>query len=329
MSRFAQSLESRTLFSATSTEAAVLIGDVAQVRVSAVTVRTDLRSAVSVATSGVNKVAADLKTSTTSSNRATNAGLLRTLRIDELSTFATLRADQTGLLVVSTALSARAAADARALLLHPTNTTIQARVAADITALNTEPAAQLATFQAAAQNDVIGTDLTNLLDANPSNTALASDASAFQTGGAAAVAIGNVVTAAGSFTVTVSALSTDVNSTTSGSTIPNLVGTFTGQVTDGSHNQGLPSNWTLVITTEGTDGSFSGNLTTTANGNTTSQTASATGTVSANGSFTLVAIDPTTQQVAGSLTGIVSGTTISGTLNDGMGGTGPFTLTKQ
>lgn len=317
MSRFAQSLESRTLFSATSTEAAVLIGDVAQVRVSAVTVRTDLRSAVSAATSGVNKVAADLKTSTTSSNRATNVGLLRTLRIGELSTFATLRADQTGLLVVSTALSARAAADARALLLHPTNTAIQARVSADITALGTEPAARLATFQADATSDLIGTALSNLVNANSSNTALAGDATVFQNGGAAAVAIGNVVTAAGTFTVTISTLSTDVTTTT-GSTIPNLVGTFTGQVTDGSHNEGLPSNWTLVITSEGTDGSFSGTLTTTANGNTTSDTAPVTGSVAANGSFTLTG-------AGGSLSGTVSGTTISGTLDDGA----PVSLTKQ
>lgn len=107
------------------------------------------------------------------------------------------------------------------------------------------------------------------------------------------------------------------------------MGTFTGQVSDGSHNQVLPSNWTLAITTEGADGSFTGNLTTTANGNTTSQTVSVTGSVSASGAFTLLAIDPTTQQVGGSLIGTVSGTTISGTFDDGMGGTGPFTLTKQ
>jgi hypothetical protein len=329
MSRLIQSLESRTFFSATSAEAVVLLGDVKQVTASAATVRADLRSAVSVGTTGLNKVATDLKTSTDKANRASNAALLRTVRSGELTTFATLRGDQTALLVVGASLSARSAADARALLLHPTNLTIQARVTADITALTTEPAARLATFQAAAQVDLIGAALTNLVDANPSNTALAGDASDFQNGGAAVVAIGNVITAAGSFTVTISVLNTDVNSTTSGSTIPNLVGTYEGQVTDGSHNQGLPSNWTLDITAEGTDGSFSGTITTTANGNTTSQTESITGSVTASGSFTLTAFDPTTNQVGGSLTGTLSGTTLLGTFDDGMGGTGPFSLVKQ
>ena len=183
MSPLIQSLESRTLFSGTSAEALVLIADVKQVTASAATVRADLRTAVSAASTGVNKVAADLKSSTTSANRATNAGLLRTLRAGELRTFATVRADQTSLIAVSTSLSARAAADARALLLHPTSATIQARVAADITALNTEPAARLATFQTATQNNAIGAALTNLVNANPSNTTLATDANDFQKAG--------------------------------------------------------------------------------------------------------------------------------------------------
>jgi hypothetical protein len=329
MSRLIQSLESRTLFSATSAQAAVLLGDVKQVMASAATVRADLKAAMSAATTGVKNVATDLKTTTTSDNRASNAALLKTLKAGELSTFATLRGDETALLAVGAGLSARAAADARALLLHPTNQTIQAHVTADITALTTEPAARLATFQADAQGNLIGAALANLVNANPSNTALAADAVVFQAGGAAATAIGNVVSAAGSFNGTISALSTDVNSTTNGSTIPNLVGTYTGQVTDGTHNQGLPSNWTLDITTEGADGSFSGTLTTTSNGNTVSQMANVTGSVTANGSFNLTATDPTTHQVGGSLAGTVSGTTISGTFDDGIGGTGPFSLAKQ
>lgn len=329
MSRLIQSLESRTLFSATSTEAAVLLADVKQVTASAAMTRADMRLAASAATTGLNRVAADLKASTTSANRASNAALLRTARADKVTTFATLQVDQTALLVVGAALSARAAADARALLLHPTNQTFQARVASDITALTTLPAAALAKLQAAAQSDLIGAALASLVDANPSNTALAGDVSVFQTGGAAAVAIGNVVTAAGTFTVTISALNTDVNSTTSGSTLPNLVGTYTGQVTDGTHNEGLPSNWTLDITAEGADGSFTGTITTTSNGNTVSQTESIGGSVTADGSFTATAFDPTTLQVGGTLTGTISGTTLSGTLDDGMGGIGPFSVVKQ
>jgi hypothetical protein len=202
-------------------------------------------------------------------------------------------------------------------------------VAADITALDTQPAAKLAALQAALQSPLIGAALSNLIDANPSNTALAGDVATFQEGGATATAIDNLLTVAGTFTTTISTLSGDITTTTSGSTIPNLVGTYLGQVTDGSHNAGLPSHWTLDITTEGTDGSFSGTITTTQNGNTTSQTESVTGSVAADGSFTLSAFDPSTQQSGGSLTGTASGTTLSGTFDDGIGGTGPFTLTKQ
>ena len=329
MSRFVQPLESRVLFSAASAAAAVLLGDVKQVTASAATERADLRSAQSAATAGLNKVAADLKTSTTSANRTSNAALLKTLKTDELRTLATLRGDDTELLVVGTSLSARAANDAKALLLHSSDSKIQARVAADIAALTTEPAARLAALQAAAQSNVIGSDLSNLVTANPANSALAADASAFGTGGTAAAAIGNALTAAGTFTATIGTLNTEVNSTTSFSTIPNLVGTYVGQVTDGSHNQGLPSNWTLHISSEGTDGSFSGTITTTQNGNTSSQTQSIAGSVKADGSFTATASDPTTHQVGGTLAGTASGTTLSGTFNDGMGGTGPFTLTRQ
>ena len=329
MLQFVQSLESRTLFSVASTSAAALIADVKQVMSSAVTVRADVRTAMTAAALGVKKVTVDLKTSTTSENRAGNAALLRTLKADELKTFGSVRAEETALVVVGAKLSTRAAADAKALLLHPTSTALQTRVAADASALATEPAARLATLQAAAQSNSIGTDLTNLVNANASNTALASDAGIFQTGGTAANAIGNVITAASTFNAAIGTLGTEVNTAGSGSTIPSLVGTYTGQVTDGTHNQGLPSNWTLDITTEGTDGSFSGTITTTSNGNTVSQTESVTGSVKADGSFTLTVTDPTTQQTGGSLAGTASATTLSGTFDDGIGGTGPFTLTKQ
>lgn len=324
MSRLVQSLESRTLFSATSAQAAVLLADVKQVTASAAMVRADMKLAVSAAATGLKQVATDLKTSTTSANRAANAALLKTLKAADHSTVVTLRVDQTALVVVGARLSAHSAADAKALLLHPASQAIQARVAADITALETEPAAKLAAFQAAAQVDLIGAALTDLLAANPTNTALAGDATVFQSGGAAAVAIGNVITAAGTFTTTIGTLNADVNSTASGSTIPSLVGTYLGQVSNGTHNEGLPSNWTLDITTEGADGSFSGTLTTTQNGNTTSQTQSITGSVTASGSFTV-----TPSQEGGSLTGTLSGTTLSGTFTDSSGDTGPFSLVKQ
>lgn len=325
MSQFIQSLESRTLFTGTTATGAALLADVKQVVSSAATARADLRSAVSAATTNTNTVAADLKTSTTSANRASNAGLLRTLRSDEAKTFATLRAAETALLVVGSSLSARAAADGKALLLHPTNTGIEARVTADTTALATVPAARLATLQADALNGVLGTDLTNLVNANPANTALATDTSAFNGSGAASAAIANAVTAAGTFTTATGTLNSDVNSTTTGSTIPNLVGTYVGSSgVDGTHNEGLPSTLVLDFTSEGADGSFTGTITTGSDGNTATTTVSLTGSVTADGSF-----NATAANMGGGLTGTVSGNTISGTETGSDGHQVTFTVTLQ
>jgi hypothetical protein len=328
MSRFVQGLESRTLFSAASAAGAVLAVDAKQVVATAATARTDLRFAVSAATIDTNVVAADLKTSTTSTNRPANAGLLRTLRSDEVKTFATLRSDETALLVVGASLSARAAADAKSLLLHPTNAAIQARVAADMTALATVPAARLATLQADALNGVLGADLTNLVNANPANTSLANDTNAFTAGGAAAAAIGNVVTAAGTFTTATGALNAEVNSSTSGSVIPNLVGTYSGSfVSSNGSDVGKENPSTFDISTEGADGSLSGTATVTHDGNPT--TFSLSGSVAADGSFTATLTDPTGQQTSQTLTGTASRTTISGTGSDGGGGTFTFTLSLE
>lgn len=328
MSRLVEFLESRTLFSAT--QAATLLADVTQVKADAATERADLRAAVSAATTDTNTIAADLKSSTTAGNRATNASLLRTLRSDEVKTFATLRTGETALLVVGAALSVRAAADAKALLLHPTNSKIQARVAADMTALATEPAARLATLQAEAQNGVLGADLANLVNANPTNTALAAGASAFSDGGTAAAAIGNVVTAAGTFTAATGALDADVNSTTSGLTIPNLIGTYVGSSSvDGTHNEGLPSTLVLDFTSEGADGSFTGTVTTGSDGNTATSTLSLTGSVTADGSFNATAADSSGQNPGGTLTGTVFGNTISGTMIGSDGNPVTFTVTLQ
>ena len=329
MSQFIESLESRTLLSASSTEAATLLADVKQVKATSVTVRADMKLAAGAATADLRQITADLKSSTTSANRATNASWLKTVKTADASDLAKLKADQTALLAVGSSLSAHSAADAKALLLHPTSTVLQAKVAADVSALSTQPAAKLAIFQADTLSDPLQTPLNNLIAANQSNTALITDAGAFAGSGALATAFSNLTTAVADFINTLASLSTDVTATSTGTTLPNMVGTFTGQVTEGSHNQGLPSNWTLAITTEAADGTFSGTLTTTSSGNTQSETANVNGSVEASGSFSLTVTDPTNQQSGGSMTGTISGTTLSGTFSDAAGGGGSFTLTKQ
>lgn len=329
MSQFIQSLESRTLLSASTTEATALLADVKQVKASSVVVRADMKVAAADASSGLHKITADLKSSTTSANRATNAGLVKALKAAGASDLAMLKGDETALLAVGSSLSARSAADAKALLLHPTNTTLQAKVAADLSALSTQPAAKLATFEADTQANPLETPLNNLIAANQSNTALITDAGGFGASGTLATAFANLSTAVTNFIDTLTTLSTAVTTTTTGTTIPSMVGTFTGQVTEGSHNQGLPSNWSLVITTEAADGTFSGTLTTTSNGNTQSETANVSGSVAASGSFSLSVTDQSNQQSGGSMTGTISGTTLSGTFSDAAGGGGSFALTKQ
>ncbi|HEX5243205.1 MAG TPA: hypothetical protein VFW23_08055 [Tepidisphaeraceae bacterium] len=329
MSRFIQSLESRTLLSASSTEVATLLADVKQVKATSVTVRADMKLAAAAATADLRHITADLKSSTTSANRAANAGLLKAVKTADASDLAKLKTDQTALLAAGASLSAHSAADAKALLLHPTSTVLQAKVAADVNALSTQPAAKLAIFQADTQSNPIQTPLDNLVSANQSNTALVTDVGDFGGSGTLATAFSNLTTAVADFINTLASLSTDVTAASAGSTLPNMVGTFTGQVSDGSHNQGLASNWTLVITTEGTDGTFSGTLTTTSNGNTQSETANVSGSVAANGSFSLTVSDSSNQQSGGSMTGTISGTTLSGTFSDAAGGGGSFTLTKQ
>jgi hypothetical protein len=250
------------------------------------------------------------------------------LRSDEVRTFARLQADETALLVVGTSLSARAAADGKALLLHPTNSQIQARVTADMTALATVPATRLATLQADALNGTLGADLTNLVSANPANTALATHASTFESGGAAAAAIGNVVTVAGTFANSTGTLNADVNSTTTGSTIPNLVGTYGGSfISSSGTDVGKVNPAAFDVTNEGADGSLTGTVTLTNDGNPTFFSLS--GSVTADGSFTATLVDPTAQHPNATLTGTASRTTISGTGDDGEGNTSTFALSLQ
>jgi hypothetical protein len=327
MSRFIQALESRTLFAATPVTKAALLADRAALLAQAKSARADLVALGASLNADTKLVQTDLKGSA-----AGNALLLRMLRADEGKTRGTVNKDLNSLLGPTLGLANRSIGHAIALIAH-SSTAIDARVAADLAALATVLAAPLAKLDADLHAPAIGVDLQAISAANSTNATLGTDISKLE--GDTSAASTTLTGAVTSFQDGVETVSSDVAaappgpSGPGGSRIPNLVGTYLGQVTDGTHNQGLPSNWTLHITTEGAGGSFSGTITTTQNGNTTSQTESVTGSVTASGSFTATASDPTTGQAGGSLTGTISGTTLSGTFNDGMGGTGPFSLAKQ
>jgi len=325
MSRFVQSLESRTLFAATPTKA-TFITDELHIFADAATTRADLKAAAAVIAADTKTIAADLKSLSTASNKASNAALLKTLKVDEVKALVTLRVDEAVLLGPATGLSRRSAAHGIALLLHPTNVHLQALVAADEAALAIVTTAPLAKLKVDTQNVGIGTDLTNIANANPSSTLLATHIQNFGNDGMTAVT--NFVTAAMKFTTDVGTLAADLGATpTTGTTIPNLVGTFNGSATAtaGTH-VGRVSTLVVHITTEGANGSLTGSITIT-NPGSSPMTQTLTGMVTANGTFTATVTDSSGN--GATLSGTAVGKTISGTYasTGGSSDSGTFKVT--
>src|SRR5438067_2329214 len=119
MSRFIQSLESRTLFTAS------FANDQLQILADAAAIKGALKSAGAVMAADMKLIAADVKAVTTTANKATNAELLTALKADVTQALALLRADQTPLLA-SAGLARRAAAEGQSLTLNPVNPTVRA-----------------------------------------------------------------------------------------------------------------------------------------------------------------------------------------------------------
>ena len=324
MSRFVQYLEPRTLFTATPTKA-TFFADALQIFADAATTRADLKATAAVVAADTKTIAADLKSISTASNKASNAALLRTLKIDEIKTLVTLRVDENVLVGPTSGLSRRSAAHGIELLSHPTNVHLQALVSADEAALGTETAAPLAKLKADSNATSIGTDLMNIANANPSSTLLATHLQNFQTDGNTAV--GNFVAAAMKFTTDVGTLASDLSATPTTAAIPNLVGTFNGSATATAGNHvGRVSTLVVTITAEGTNGSLTGSVTIT-NPGSSPMTQSLTGMVTANGTFTA-----TVSGAGGgaTLSGTAVGNTISGTYASTGGGndSGTFSVHK-
>ncbi|HZL36166.1 MAG TPA: hypothetical protein VFC78_12690 [Tepidisphaeraceae bacterium] len=322
MCKFVQTLESRTLLSASVTST-TLIADAQQLSVNAGNTRADLKSAGANIAADNKTLTADLKTLANATNRKTNAGLLAKLKSDEGKALAKLRADSNVLLGKSTAIANRSIADAKGLLLHPTNAKLGAKVAADVQALNTVSASPLATLQADIQNVSLGVDLTNIAAANPSSTTLANDVQRAQSDGSSS--IGNVGTAASNYNSQLASLASDAGSAPTTATPANLVGSYTGSyvATAGNH-VGQARSLTMQITNEGTDGSFTGTAVTT-DGSGGTIALDVTGSVTSAGAFTASLTDPIGGQNGASLTGTVHGKAIDGTYTSN-GDSGTFTL---
>jgi hypothetical protein len=322
MSRFIQSLESRTLLSATLTKEMVLADQMGAIANIAAT-RANFKSLASGIAADTRTVAADLKSLATPDNRKANAALLATLKTDAHKGLATLRADDAHLLGMTTGVLHRSTAHALALLAHPTSATLQAKVAADLTALTTVAAAPLAQLQADLQGFSLDTDLSSIAGANPTGTQLATDVATAQTNQAAA--IGTFGASATKVQTDAGTLATDLASAPSGS-YANLVGTYSGNATSTSGNHvGRVSTLVVTIASESTTGALTGTTTITNPGQ-APQNEALTGTVTTGGSFSATA-------GAGSnganLAGTASATGISGTFAslDGQDG-GTFSVTR-
>lgn len=323
MSRFIQSLESRTLLSATLTKEMVLADQMSAIA-DVATTRASFKAVASGIAADTRTIAADLKPLATADNRQANAALLKTLRADAHTGLATLRADNAHLLGMTTGVLHRSTAHALALLAHPTNAALQAKVTADITALATAIAAPLAQLQADLQAFSLDADLTGIADANPTGTQLATDVAAAQTNQAAA--IGTFGTAAAAIQTDAGTLATDL-ATAPMSAYADLVGTYNGSThnTSGAH-AGEVGTLVVTITSESTTGALVGNVTVSSAGQ-APENQSLAGMVTADGTFSAT-VSGTAGEGA-TLAGKASATKISGTFTslDGRDG-GTFSVTR-
>jgi hypothetical protein len=310
MSRFVQSLESRMFLSATPVSKATLVADEALIVADGAGAKADLVELTATLTADTRAIQATLK-----QLPKTNLPLFQSLKVHETKLLSLIRRDLNAVLGPATALARRSVADGVASMLKST-AAVGARVAADIAGLGTITNGPVATLQADAQGPSIGADLQALLAANPSSTSLASDISALQNDAAdAATTLTGAVLA---FQADIGALATDVAAApaatggSTGSTIPNLVGTYSGPATTtGGNRLGQVATLKLFITSEGADGSLSGTAIYTGGSNTIPL--SLTGSVSANHAFTITLFDPTGAQNGATLTGTASVNTLAGT----------------
>jgi hypothetical protein len=323
MSRFIQSLESRTLLSATLTKEMVLADQTGAIADVAAT-RAGFKAVASGIAADTRTIAADLKSLATPDNRKANAALLSTLKADAHQGLATLRADNAHLLGLTTGVLHRSTAHALALLAHPTNATLQAKVAADMTALATVTAAPLAQLQTDLQGFSLDADLTGIADANPTGTQLATDIAAAMTNQAAAV--GTFGASAAAVQTDAGTLATDL-ATAPMSAFADLVGTFNGSThnTSGNH-AGQTGTLVVTITSESTTGALVGNVTVT-NAGQAPENQSLAGMVAADGTFSAT-VSGTAGEGA-TLAGKASATKISGTFTslDGQD-SGTFSVTR-
>jgi hypothetical protein len=182
MSRFVQTLESRTLFSVTIpanvvTDIGMLLGD-------SRALRADFQTHVPVLHADFRAVGKDLKGLP---NNGTNHALLGKLRGDAGHWMGVVRGDMAGLLHAGTPAVRHAIMDGMRVFMDPNDLIAKAKLAADLTAVQSVLAAPMATLATDVQSAgaMLTADLNALTAANPTDTALQGDVNKVESDGSA------------------------------------------------------------------------------------------------------------------------------------------------
>jgi hypothetical protein len=313
MSKFIQSLESRTLLSGTPVTQATLAADDALIVANAATAKGDLKTLSAAAKADMKTIQTDLK-----GLPKTNAPLLKKLKADESKLLVQITKDLNALLNPGKALGKRATVDGESLLKKAT-ARLQAKVGAEGTTLGLVTLATLAKLQADSQGTAIVADLQALAAANPGSAVIAADTTKTMTD----LSTQNMalVTAATTFQTGTGTLATDLGSAASASSIfPTVTGTYSGTATEtaGKH-VGRVAAMSFDFTGESPAGALTGTVTLTEPGN-SPVTLTLAGTVTATGAFSATLTDPSGQGNDATLAGKVLGTTITGTYQATGGG---------
>ncbi|MDB5292722.1 MAG: hypothetical protein JWL69_3963 [Phycisphaerales bacterium] len=319
MSRFAQSLESRTFLSATPVTKPTLLTDLGLVVVDAIEAKADLKTLAAIAKADAKIIQTDLKNLPKS-----NAPLLKTFKADVSKLLTLLTKDVNALLVPGAVLGKRSTGDGVSLLKKAT-AKLQAKLAAEDATLGIVTVAPLNKFQADSQSAGVSADLQALVMANPSSNSLAADAAKFLTDVPGQGSILN--DAAIKFQTDIGGLATDLGSAASASSIfPTVTGTYSGTAkeTVGNH-VGRVAAMSIDFTSESPTGALTGTATIIdpVNGPGTFTVA---GAVTASGVFSVTLTDPAGQGDDATLTGKLVGKTISGTYQTTKARQGTFTI---
>jgi hypothetical protein len=304
MSRFIQALESRTFMSAT------LLPDQATITADAAALKVAGKALVAQDKTLLAAITKDLKTLP-----KTNAPLMRAVTVANTRLGALVNADAASITTASGRLAKKSVVAGDTLISAWTSRGVTT-VAADEAALNSILVAPLGKLNLDLTGPLV-TDLGVLETANPTASQLATDINALEAAYAANSAA--LTNTAANYSASITTLSDDLAAIP---TVPNIVFDYSGSITQTSGaKKGKSLKFSVNITVEAADGSWSG-IYTSVNNTGSTVTQNAQGTVTSSGAFSGYLGD------GAIYTGVVSGKTIKGTAVNSTA-TGRFTVSHR